>query len=244
MFGMPMASLAPKGGEPLIERYGIVLVPSAGIFRHLQTRSEQRRKRLVAVANPKTGLVSVPSTHKQAAQLAGLFESTILKACREATKTFICGDFEQELGSPDVIHFACHSIFEELPALRSYLALSPDNENNGRLHLEDLFDLDWRGVSLVSMASCFSGAGSLQAGEEFVGLTRGLFFAGAPSILCALWEAEENLATSFMLSFYQRYTEGQSKLDAFLQTQREISAHPDYNHPYFWAVYTLWGDHS
>ncbi|MBC8466415.1 MAG: CHAT domain-containing protein [Deltaproteobacteria bacterium] len=241
MFKIPFAALKPKGGKPLSARKNIVMAPSAGVYRYLVKKRASGRKNMLAIGNPKTAMVPLPGAEKEAREIAGLFRKSAIYTKSKATEGLIKEDYA-ELGRPDVIHLACHGIFNERAPQLSHLALTPDQKNDGKLEMHELFDLDWRGVSLVTMSACSSGKGKLGSGDDLVGLTRGFMFAGAPSILCSLWDVDDEATRALMVSFYKNYIGGMSKPEALRKAQMSMMNKKKWSHPYYWSAFVLFGD--
>jgi len=241
MFKIPFAALAPKGGKPLGAKKNIVIAPSAGVYRYLVKKRASGRKNILAIGNPKTAMTPLPGAEKEAREIAGLFGKSTIYTKNKATEGLIKKGYAT-LGRPDVIHLACHGIFNERAPQLSHLALTPDQKNDGKLEMHELFDLDWRGVSLVTMSACSSGKGKLGAGDDLVGLTRGFMFAGAPSILCSLWDVDDEATRSLMVSFYKNYLSGMSKPEALRKAQISMMSNKKWSHPYYWSAFVLFGD--
>ena len=241
MFKIPFAALKSKGGKPLCAEKNIVMAPSAGIYRYLVKKRSSGRKNILAIGNPKTAMAPLPGAEKEAREIAGLFGKSKVYTKNKATEGLINKNYAT-LGRPDIVHLACHGIFNEKAPQLSHLALTPDQNNDGNLEMHELFDLDWRGVSLVTMSACSSGKGKLGAGDDLVGLTRGFMFAGAPSILCSLWDVDDEATRTLMVSFYKNYLSGMSKPEALRKAQVAMQKSKKWSHPYYWSAFVLFGD--
>jgi len=196
---------------------------------------------MLAIGNPKTAMTPLPGAEKEAREIAALFGKSAVYTRTKATEGLIKKDYAS-LDRPDVVHLACHGLFNERAPQLSHLALTPDQKNDGKLEMHELFDLDWRGVSLVTMSACSSGKGKLGAGDDLVGLTRGFMFAGAPSILCSLWDVDDEATRVLMVSFYKNYLSGMSKPQALRNAQIAMQETKKWSHPYYWSAFVLFGD--
>jgi CHAT domain-containing protein len=76
-------------------------------------------------------------------------------------------------------------------------------------------------------------------GEELIGLARGFFSAGTPSLLVSLWTVDDASTAELMTAFYQGLGSGLGPADALAQAQRTLVAR--YPHPYFWSAFTVLG---
>ena len=109
---------------------------------------------------------------------------------------------------------------------------------DGYLNLYDLYQmrLDAR---LVTLSGCATGMNSVSDGDELLGLQRGLFCAGASSLLLSLWDVHDSSTAELMQEFYRGYiTSGDmaGSLRAAMHALREQNPHP-----YFWAPFVLTG---
>ena len=65
--------------------------------------------------------------------------------------------------------------------------------------------------TLVTLSACETGVSSPNAGDELVGLTRGFFYAGPPSLVGSLWKVNDEGTTVLMKEFYERLRDGKSR---------------------------------
>jgi len=106
------------------------------------------------------------------------------------------------------------------------------------LSLFDLYSLKLP-VALVTLSGCATGVNVVAAGDELLGLARGLLSAGAQSLLLSLWDVHDRSTAEFMRVFYGFYREHGDKalaLQAAILRIRET-----YPHPYYWAPFFLVG---
>ncbi len=241
MFKIPFATLAPENGRPLAASKNIVMSPSAGIYRFVSSKHATGRKKIFALGNPDTALTPLPGAEREVSKIGELFDASIIKTRGHATETLVKNSYES-LGRPDVIHFASHGIFNEKMPQLSHLALTPDQKNDGNLEMHEIFDLDWKGVSLVTMSACSSGKGKLGAGDDLVGLTRGFMFAGAPAVLCSLWDVDDEATKALMVNFYKNYINGMSRPEALRRAQMSLMNTKKWSHPNYWSAFVLFGN--
>ena len=159
----------------------------------------------------------------------------------KATETLMLKTYAS-LGRPDVIHFACHGIFNDRAPELSHLALTPDQKNDGKLEMHEIFNLDLKGVSLVTLSACSSGKGKLGTGNDLIGLTRAFMFAGTPTVVSSLWDVDDAATRQLMTAFYQNYISGMSKPRALKKAQLAMISSKKYSHPYYWSAFVLFGD--
>src|SRR5947209_19219777 len=92
---------------------------------------------------------------------------------------------------------------------------------NSYLSLYDLYQLRLP-VELVTLSGCATGMNVVAAGDELIGLARGLFKAGAQSLLLSFWDAHDASTAYFMSVFYVRLEQGLAKATALRQAILEL----------------------
>ena len=97
------------------------------------------------------------------------------------------------------VHMAAHGFFRPDNPMFSGIRLG----GGSYLTLYDLYNLKLP-AELVALSACVSGVSVIAAGDELLGLARGLFRAGAASLLLALWEVPDQSTADFMKVFYAR----------------------------------------
>ena len=85
------------------------------------------------------------------------------------------------------IHFTTHGLFNSKRPLYSGLVLEPGFESDGFLTVNEIFGLDLD-CDQVVLSACSSGLGKQISGEGLVGMTRAFLYAGAGSVMAALWD--------------------------------------------------------
>ena len=93
--------------------------------------------------------------------------------------------------------------------------------------------------ALVTLSACETGLNALTPGDDLVGLARGFFLAGAPSLLVSLWMVNDAAAAALMASFYRALLGGMRPAAALRQAQCELLA--EQPHPFFWSPFVLLG---
>jgi CHAT domain-containing protein len=110
--------------------------------------------------------------------------------------------------------------------------------SDGYLHLYELYQMQLS-AELLTLSGCATGLNVIAAGDELLGLIRGLLYAGARSLLLTLWDVNDHSTSQFMSAFYNRLRESSDMPEALAEAAKEIrQEHP---HPYFWAPFVLVG---
>ncbi|MDQ1707397.1 MAG: hypothetical protein QOJ88_608 [Pyrinomonadaceae bacterium] len=214
------------GASFLSERREVSYAPSALTLQQC-LRREQRSPHqalLLGVADEQ-----IPGVHEEIKALTPLFPATVALLDGAAT----IATLRAQAPSADVIHLACHGQFRPDNPLFSSLHLG-----DGYLTVRDCYDLNLH-CNLVTLSACETGVNAVAPGEELIGLARGFFAAGSPSLLISLWTVDDDATAQLMIAFYRAFLSGESPAAALRRAQMEmLEAHP---HPFFWAPFVLVG---
>ncbi len=251
---------APEYTEDfLLHRHAVVYNPAFGL---LQKSATPRTAGVLIFANPfayASGShvsVSYPGTRRtfeplpfadlEADRIAKLSRRVQIRRREQATQA----TFEQEARARRVLHLATHAFvdpgFNEFSGL--VLAASEDSTDDGFWMGYEIADQNLQ-CDLITLSACETGLGELAEGEGVLGLPRLFLRAGAKSVLMTLWQVDDKFASELMPKFYDYFlNEEQSKIQALAQAKRDLlrmknhDARIHYQHPYYWAAFTLYGD--
>ena len=197
-------------GQYLIERNPVCYTPSASVMKYCHAKRKGRRDKALVLGDSRDDLLHA---HEEALTVAELF-STTPYLDGQATKSLVKEKLERERGEFDILHFSCHGYFDPYQALKSGIVLAPERSDNAgerddeewNLTAEEIFGLEMR-ADLVTLSACESGVNERRPGDELIGLTRSLIYAGTPSVVVSLW-AVDDLSTSLLMQhFYQALRE-------------------------------------
>ena len=222
---LPFQALHDGNGY-VMERREVSYAPSALVLQQCLRRDKQRLSKalLLGVADEQT-----PRVHDEIKALTPLFPEAVALLDRAATIEAL----RREAPSADVVHLACHGQFRPDNPLFSSLQLG-----NGWLTVRDAYDLNLR-CALVTLSACETGVSAVAPGDELIGLARGFFAAGSPSLLISLWTVDDDATAQLMIEFYKHFIDGEAPAAALRQAQLHImTSRP---HPFFWAPFVLVG---
>jgi CHAT domain-containing protein len=160
----------------------------------------------------------------------------------DATKRLFC-DTAQYFR---IVHTALHSSADDRNGDYSYLAffeaLGGSLENEW-LYAREVYNLRLC-ADMVVLSACRTGLGELRHGEGIIGLTRAFTYAGARSVVTALWSVDDAWTMHFMEMFYKNLRAGQSKDAALANTKRAFiqDGGDGRENPIFWAGFVGIGD--
>jgi CHAT domain-containing protein len=233
---VPFASLW-DGKRYLVQKYQIRTLPSASVLEFLQDKVVNKAGELLVLGNPDLGNpdYDLPGAQDEAVRLAKANKGSKVLLRKNASETAL-----KKYGSSfKNIHFAMHGIFEAEKPLTSGLLLAPDSENDGRLTVSELYDLDLN-ADLVTLSACETALGETKSGDDVIGFTRGFLYAGANSIVSSLWEVDDIATRDLMLRFYKEL-KSNNKARALQKAQLRVMK--KYPHPYYWAAFQLTGQY-
>jgi CHAT domain-containing protein/tetratricopeptide (TPR) repeat protein len=138
------------------------------------------------------------------------------------------------------LHFATHAAFNKTAPLFSYIMLSTDGKDEGRLYARELFDVELA-AELVVLSACETGVGKVVSGEGQLGMSWSWFVAGVPSLVVSQWMVADMSTAELMKEFYSRLLAGDSKAVALQKAQIALLEKKKTRHPFYWAPFVLVG---
>ncbi len=132
-----------------------------------------------------------------------------------------------------LLHIATHGTYRQDNPMFSGIRLG-----DGYLNLYDLYQIRLP-AKLVTLSGCATGMNFVSAGDELLGLQRGLFCAGATSLLLSLWDVHDESTSALMQAFYKSYVETGDMAGGLQSAMKQLRQQSP--HPYFWAPFVLVG---
>jgi CHAT domain-containing protein len=86
------------------------------------------------------------------------------------------------------------------------------------------------------LPACETALGDISS-DGVYGLQRAFKMAGVGTIIMSLWEVDDRATSLFMSYFYEAWTSGKNKHDAFVVAQDRLRQ--EYNDPYYWAAFIM-----
>jgi CHAT domain-containing protein len=198
-------------GRYLIDRNPVCYSPSASVMKYCHQRRKGRRESALILGDP------LIYTRDQTHAIQALFQPGKAELhIEDATKSLLKDKLSEVKADIDILHIACHGKFDPDQALQSGIQLQ-----DGKLMAEEIFSLELS-ADLVTLSACESGINENKPGDELIGLTRALIYAGTPSVIVSLWEVDAFSTSILMSRFYQKLIAGVSKVDALQQAQMEL----------------------
>ncbi len=250
-------SRSAPGKEPFIGFGNPILQGSSGTER-IAARALFRVGSKTGAGAFSSGIADVEQIRKAAAlpetetELRALAKA--LKAPGEsvrvganATETLVK---QTDLTRYGVLAFATHGLMAgELSGVAEPgLILTPPSQgsvlDDGYLSASEVAQLklnaDW-----VLLSACNTAAPDGKPGAEGMsGLAKGFFYAGARSLLVSNWYVESNSAMKLTTEMFRRYEGNRvmGKAEALRQSMQKLRQNPKYDHPLYWAPFSVVGE--
>jgi CHAT domain-containing protein len=214
------------GTEHLIERHTVSYSPSASIFAVSQSRTANSSggALLFGIPDPQA-----PAILEEVQALANVLEGAELFIGQNATEQVLRNRGPRSR----MIHIATHGHFRQDNPMFSAIRMA-----DSYLSLFDLYQLRLP-VELITLSGCSTGLNVVSAGDELIGMARGLMHAGAQSLILSLWDVHDKSTAEFMTVFYRLLREGKNKAAALRGAM--LALRSSYPHPYQWAPFILVG---
>ena len=214
------------GREHLIDRHTVSYSPSASIFVLSQSRNANSSGASLIFGIPD---LQAPAILDEVQALTSVLEEAELFVGQNATEQVL----RNRGPHSRMIHIATHGHFRQDNPMFSAIRMG-----DSYLSLFDLYQLRLP-VELITLSGCSTGLNVVSAGDELIGLARGLMHAGAQSLILSLWDVHDKSTAEFMTVFYRLLGEGTNKAAALRGAM--LALRSSYPHPYQWAPFFLVG---
>jgi len=215
-----------NGDEYIGDSYAVSYAPSAAVFALCQQKAAAEKKGSLVLGIPDD---RAPEIVTEAQSVAALLPEANLYLGKQATAKILL-ERGPETG---LLHIATHGIYRRDNPMFSGIRLG-----DGYLNLYDLYQLRLN-AKLVTLSGCATGMNFVAAGDELLGLQRGLFYAGATTLLLSLWDVHDRSTAELMQEFYRSYIQNGDAAVSLRGAMRILRR--ENPHPYFWAPFVLVG---
>jgi CHAT domain-containing protein len=237
---LPFAALMDPAGHFLIERYELALTPSASVWIALGDRPAGPSGAGVLAFAPRPA--TLPGSSQEVATIRRLGgEDAQVLIGSAATESA----WRRLAPTQRVLHLATYGVLNKQNPLFSFVRLTPDGAEDGRLEVHEVFGLHLA-ADLVVLSACQTGLGSgaladVPAGDDWVGLTRAFLHAGARHVVATLWPVDDWATAALMERFYGMGDVAVDPARALAEAQRALLATPATAHPFYWAGFVSVG---
>jgi len=171
----------------------------------------------------------IPRVHDELEALAKEF----IEARQFVDQAATVNVLRQNSTDVDVLHLACHAQFRSDNPLFSSLRLG-----EGWLTVRDTYSLKLN-CGLVTLSACETGINAVAPGDELIGLARGFFSAGSPTVLLSLWTVDDEATAELMSEFYSQLKTTNSPAASLRAAQIKLLKQRP--HPFFWSPFVIVG---
>jgi len=215
-----------NGSQFLCDVHTISYAPSATVFALCQDKATSGAANSLVLGIPDE---RAPHILDEVQSVAALLPHPDIFLGEQAT-----ADVLRHRGtSRGIIHIATHGTYRQDNPMFSGIRLGA-----GYLNLYDLYQMRLN-ARLVTLSGCATGMNFVSTGDELLGLQRGLFCAGATSLLLSLWDVHDRSTSELMQAFYKCYRETNDMAFSLQSAMKQVrQANP---HPYYWAPFVLVG---
>ncbi len=214
------------GEQHLVDRHPVCYAPSAHVFSMCRTQPPSAASGHLLFSAAAESDEELDREARSAAQALPGADSVLAS---EAT----LGTLRRLSPGRRYLHLFARGSYRRDNPMFSSLQLA-----DGHLNIFDLY-----GLELSAEVVTVSGAGrrlrELTNGDAWVGLGRGLLYAGAQCALLPMWNTTADAASSHLASLIRHLGGGQAPVEAAREAMLETrDVHP---HPFYWASYALVG---
>jgi CHAT domain-containing protein len=212
--------------EYLCDAFTVSYAPSATVFCWCQEKpaSASASSLVFGIADERA-----PQILQEAQSVAALLPHSSLHVGDHATSSVLRKKGPQS----GLLHLATHGVYRQDNPMFSGIRLG-----DGYLNLYDLYQMRLD-AKLVTLSGCATGMNFVAAGDELLGLQRGLFCAGATTLLLSLWDVHDQSTSQLMQLFYREFLQTGNMAGALQHAMQELRQQNP--HPYFWAPFVLVG---
>lgn len=212
------------GDRYLIERNPVFYSSSASVQKSTREHRKGKHERALVLGDS-SEVMRLPFARAEARAIAGVFQTEPILG-PGASKQVLEQRLREEADEIDVLHIACHGKFSSDNPLKSGILLANPNAHDNEpdsnvLTAEEIFSLKLP-VDLVTLSCCETGINENRSGDELIGLTRALIYAGAASVIASLWSVDDLSTRILMEHFYNELKAGHHKVDALQRAQLAV----------------------
>lgn len=245
----------------IIDHFQIAYLPSSSILQYIQKEESQFSSQSILLGGvDSTG--EEPHFSRETDQINQLpyWKENAKKYLRK--KDCTKDSFIQNSQNTTIIHLSTHGYFDSNDALQSGAMMYGDysanyidgefleeNDFQNILTAKDIFEKMKINADLFVLSGCVTGESEYKAGDELIGLTRALMYAGAKSMIVTLFPSfkeitsqTENSSLQFARFYEYWLGENLTKAGAFQQFICGIKINKNFSHPYNWMQYILVGN--
>ena len=186
-----------------------------------------------------TTVHELPASQIEADQIIDVFGGRLLSSGPD-----IKDEFLTLAPSYRLLHLSMHTTVGSDESNDLSLIFDENDVEKGYLPLQQIYDLNLD-ADLVTLSACKTGVGEELSGEGIRSIAHAFAYAGASTMVMALWDVPDYSSAKIMTAFYHYVAKGVNKVEALRKAkidflQSAISGRQ--KHPKYWAGFVLVGD--
>ena len=196
-------------------------------------------------------LPALPGSRLELENLKARYPSALIRMGADATEKAVRSTDAEALSQARFIVFSTHGLMAGSSATEPGLVLTPPDQataaDDGYLTASEAAQLKLN-ADFVVLSACNTAASDGQPGAEGLsGLARAFFYAGARSVLVSHWEVSDAATTTLITATFSEMdwnTENDpgARARALQAGVRAVRAERRWQHPAYWAAFTLVGE--
>ncbi len=244
LHGTPFAAIEIETSDPRRIYWSDRFAISIGFQPDRRRRQSRRQPAVPLLAGVSAGSATRAPLATTAAQLRQVSEWLLSHGqeplCLTDSGATVAAVSER-LPNATFFHVSCHGDFvQDDPAHTGLLLNGPQGEET--LSLLNVSALDLSRLEHATLIACWGADNFVLPGRWILSLPEAFWRAGAGTILASLWEVEEDVAETFVQTFYQ-HLPGKRPDVALRAAQRAMRATAGkYRDVKNWAGFQLYGD--
>ncbi|MEL7313795.1 MAG: CHAT domain-containing protein, partial [Cyanobacteria bacterium J06559_3] len=243
LFLVPFAALIDANGNALLDKHPLLFAPAIGLLTSIPSETPLRigSDPALVVGNPLmpddpatgTPLIDLQGAEEEAVAIASILNTQPLLGAAATKQTVL-----SQIRDAEVIHLATHGLLDDFgTGMPGALALTPTASDAGFLTAAEIMNLQLQ-AQLVVLSACNTGQGTI-TGDGVVGLSRSLLTSGVDTVMVSLWSVPDQQTAFLMTEFYKELKETPNRAIALRKAM--LTVRQQYEHPYHWAAFTLFG---
>jgi CHAT domain-containing protein len=233
------ALLGPGAGDSFLNgRFQLAYTPSATAWVQLGERGLRAPNTGVLALAPR--IDRLPASRQEVTAIRRIYASRAsVRFGSSATESAV----RIGLRRAGTLHLATFGVLNKHNPLFSFVELAPGGSDDGRLEVNEVFNLGLSG-QLVVLSACQTALASgaiadVPPGDDWVGLVQAFLQAGAGSVMASLWPVDDRATAQLMEQFHIRLAAGRPAVAALAEAQRAMQRNPATSAPFYWAGFVI-----
>ncbi len=194
-------------------------------------------------------LPDLPGARAELMALGRIYPKGVVRIGAAATETAVRKTDTDLLSEARFVVFSTHGLMAGASFAEPGLVLTPPGtattEDDGYLTASEAAGLRLNADFVVLSACNTAASDGRPGGEGLSGLARAFFYAGARSVLVSHWEVSDQATTALITGTFAGLDRTPGNRAVALQgAMREVRADRRWQHPAYWAAFTLVGTPS